>query len=137
MASGRVALCRQHARRDRAGHRQRRHHLRDLGGDRRHDCGSIEQRAGILSLVATGGGLIFAGDAAGNFRALRRPRPARCCGSQNLGSPVSGYPITFAVNGKQYVAVSTGPSLVAGGVGRLTPELKPGSASQMYVFALP
>jgi hypothetical protein len=35
------------------------------------------------------------------------------------------------------VAVSTGPSLVAGGVGRLTPELKPSNISQMYVFALP
>jgi hypothetical protein len=55
----------------------------------------------------------------------------------NLGTSVSGYPITFAVNGKQYVAVSTGPSLVAGAVMTLTPELKPGSGSQMFVFALP
>jgi alcohol dehydrogenase (cytochrome c) len=50
---------------------------------------------------------------------------------------VSGYPVTFSVDGKQYVAVSTGPSLVAGGAARLTPELKPGNANQMYVFALP
>jgi alcohol dehydrogenase (cytochrome c) len=95
-----------------------------------------EQRAGILSLVATGGGLIFVGDAAGHFRALD-DQSGKVLFDVNLGSPVSGYPITFAVNGKQYVAVSTGPSLVAGGVARLTPELKPGTASQMFVFALP
>jgi alcohol dehydrogenase (cytochrome c) len=95
-----------------------------------------EQRAGILSLVATGGGLIFVGDAVGHFRALD-DQNGKVLFDVNLGSPVSGYPITFAVNGKQYVAVSTGPSLVAGGVGRLTPELKPGSANQMFVFALP
>ena len=95
-----------------------------------------EQRAGILSLVATGGGLIFVGDAAGHFRALD-DQNGKVLFDVNLGSPVSGYPITFAANGKQYVAVSTGPSLVAGGVGRLTPELKPGSANQMFVFALP
>ena len=95
-----------------------------------------EQRAGILSLVATGGGLIFVGDAIGHFRALD-DQTGKVLFDINLGSPVSGYPITFAVNGKQYVAVSTGPSLVAGGVGRLTPELKPGSANQMFVFALP
>jgi glucose dehydrogenase len=53
------------------------------------------------------------------------------------GTSVSGYPITFAAGGKQYVAVSTGASLVAGSVMTLTPELKPGSGSQMFVFALP
>ena len=96
----------------------------------------IEQRAGMLSLVATGGGLIFAGDTAGKFRAYD-DRTGKVLWEQNLGSPVSGYPITFAVNGKQYVAVSTGPSLVAGATNRLTPELKPSNTNQMYVFALP
>jgi len=96
----------------------------------------IEQRAGMLSLVATGGGLIFAGDTAGKFRAYD-DRTGKVLWEQNLGSPVSGYPITFAVNGKQYVAVSTGPSLVAGATNRLTPEIRPSNANQMYVFALP
>ena len=95
-----------------------------------------EQRAGTLSLVATGGGLVFGGDANGRFRAFD-DRTGKVLWETNLGSAVSGYPITFAVDGKQYVAVSTGPSLVAGGAARLTPELRPSSASQMYVFALP
>ncbi len=55
----------------------------------------------------------------------------------NLGAPVSGFPITFAVDGKQYVAVTTGNSLVSNSTNRLTPELKPGAVGQVYVFALP
>lgn len=95
-----------------------------------------QQRAGTLSLVATGGGLVFGGDTAGRFRAFD-DRTGKVLWEVNLGSPVSGYPVTFAVNGKQYVAVSTGPSLVASGVNFTTPEIKPSSTNQMYVFALP
>jgi alcohol dehydrogenase (cytochrome c) len=95
-----------------------------------------EQRAGTLSLVATGGGLVFGGDANGRFKAFH-DRTGKVLWEINLGSPVSGYPIAFAVAGKQYVAVSTGPSLVAGGAAGLTPELKQGAANQMFVFALP
>jgi len=95
-----------------------------------------EQRAGMLSLVATGGGLIFGGDVTGRFMAFDE-RNGKILWETNLGSPVSGYPVAFAVNGKQYVAVSTGPSLVANASLRLTPELKPSNTSSMYVFALP
>jgi alcohol dehydrogenase (cytochrome c) len=55
----------------------------------------------------------------------------------NLGSPISGYPVTFAVAGKQYVAVSTGSSLTAMGANRLTPELAPSLGNNLFVFALP
>ena len=54
----------------------------------------------------------------------------------NLGSPVSGYPVTFAVDGKQYIAVSTGGSGLAW-PRPLAPELHPGIGNQLYVFALP
>ena len=40
----------------------------------------------------------------------------------NLGSPVTGYPITYAVDGTQYVAVSTGISATTSSFLRLTPE---------------
>ncbi|HLH29765.1 MAG TPA: pyrrolo-quinoline quinone, partial [Terriglobia bacterium] len=55
----------------------------------------------------------------------------------NLGSPVDGFPVTYTANGKQYIAVSTGTSLVSSGVSRLAPELKQGSENAVYVFALP
>jgi PQQ-dependent dehydrogenase (methanol/ethanol family) len=95
-----------------------------------------DQRAGALALVATGGGLIFGGDAVGVFRAYDA-KTGKVLWEVNLGSAVSGYPITYAVDGKQYVAVSTGPSLIAGGLANLTPEFKPATANQMFVFALP
>jgi alcohol dehydrogenase (cytochrome c) len=95
-----------------------------------------EQRAGALSLVATGGGLVFGGDANGRFRAFD-DRSGKVLWEVNLGSPVSGFPVTFAVNGKQYVAVTTGPSLVAGSDNRITSELKPSNAANVFVFALP
>jgi PQQ-dependent dehydrogenase (methanol/ethanol family) len=95
-----------------------------------------EQRAGVLSLVATGGGLVLGGDANGRFRAFD-DRTGKVLWETNLGAPVSGYPITYAVNGKQYVAVTTGNSLVANSTNRLTPELHPSSAANVFVFALP
>jgi PQQ-dependent dehydrogenase (methanol/ethanol family) len=94
-----------------------------------------EQRAGMMSIVATGGGLIFAGDTVGRFRAFDQ-NTGKILWEVNLGSPVTGYPITYSVAGKQYVAVSTGNSLVSGGLNRLTPELKPSGASNIVVFAL-
>ncbi len=96
----------------------------------------IEQRSGTLSLVATGGGLLFGGDVNGRFHAYDQ-RTGEMLWEVNLGSPVNGYPAVFAVNGKQYVAVSTGASGHAFGLARLTPELKTGTGNQLFVFALP
>jgi alcohol dehydrogenase (cytochrome c) len=95
-----------------------------------------EQRAGTLSLMTTGGGLVFGGDDNGRFRAFD-DRTGKVLWETNLGSPVSGFPVTFAAGGKQYVAVTTGSSLVANTALRLTPELRPGNAANIFVFALP
>ena len=95
-----------------------------------------EQRAGVTSLLTTGGGLLFGGDVNGRFRALDQNTGA-VLWETDLGSTVTGYPVTFAVNGKQYVAVSTGVSVATGGALRLSPELSPGTRNQLFVFALP
>ena len=89
-----------------------------------------------MSLLSTAGGLIFGGDTNGRFRAFDQ-RTGRVLWEVNLGSPISGYPVTFAVDGKQYVAVSTGSSLTAMGANRLTPELTPSLGNNLFVFALP
>jgi PQQ-dependent dehydrogenase (methanol/ethanol family) len=94
------------------------------------------QRAGMMSLLSTAGGLVFGGDTNGRFRAFDQ-RDGRVLWEVNLGSPISGYPVTFGVDGKQYVAVSTGSSLTAMGANRLTPELTPGLGNNLFVFALP
>jgi alcohol dehydrogenase (cytochrome c) len=95
-----------------------------------------EQRAGALSLMTTGGGLVFGGDANGRFRAFD-DKTGKVLWEINLGAPVSGFPVTFAVAGKQYVAVTTGSSLVANSALRVAPELRPGTTANVFVFALP
>ncbi len=73
----------------------------------------FEQRAGTTSLVATAGGLVFGGDGNGRFRAFDQDTGA-VLWEINLGSSVTGFPISYAVDGQQYVAVSTGTSLSSG-----------------------
>ena len=88
-----------------------------------------------MSSAATGGGLIFTGDTVGHFRAFDQQN-GKILWDVNLGAEVSGYPVTFAVKGKQYVAVSTGSSLVSGAVNTLI-GAKPPRVNAVYVFALP
>ncbi|MGD8324668.1 MAG: PQQ-binding-like beta-propeller repeat protein, partial [Gammaproteobacteria bacterium] len=95
-----------------------------------------EQRAGTTSLMSTASGLLFGGDVNGRFRAFDI-RNGEILWEVNLGSGVTGFPATFAVDGRQYVAVSTGPSLNTFGLGQLTPELSLGAANNLFVFALP
>jgi outer membrane protein assembly factor BamB len=97
---------------------------------------TFNSAAGVLSLMATGGGLVFGGDAAGNFRAFDQDT-GRVRWETNLGSPVNGFPITYSANGRQYVAVSTGTSLVSSGVSRLAREQAPSTANTLFAFALP
>ena len=95
-----------------------------------------EQRAATMSLVATGGGLLFGGDVNGRFRAFDQ-ETGEVLWEINLGSPVSGFPISFGVNGRQYVAVGTGAGGTASHFMGLTPELRPSSGNNLFVFALP
>ena len=95
-----------------------------------------EQRASTTSLVATGGGLIFGGDANGRFRALDQAT-GEVLWEINLGSAVTGFPVTYAVDGRQYVAVSTGTAGSTTAQIRLTPELRPSAGNNIFVFALP
>ena len=96
----------------------------------------FDLRSAAMSLVATGGGLIFGGDSEGRFRALDQDT-GKVLWEVSLGAPVTGYPITYSANGKQYVAVSTGTSLVSGGINRMSAELKPAINNAVFVFALP
>ncbi len=92
-----------------------------------------EQRAATLSLATTGGGLVFGGDANGRFRAFDQTS-GEVLWEINVGSPVTGFPISFAVDGRQYVVASTGTSSY---FRSLHPELNPSSGNNLFVFALP
>ena len=93
---------------------------------------NYQQRAATMALAATGGGLVFGGDVNGRFRAFD-DQTGEILWEVNLGSPVSGFPVTYAVDGRQYVAVSTG----LGRFLELTPELRPSTGNNLFVFALP
>ena len=97
----------------------------------------FDTRAGVMALVATGGDLVFGGDVAGHFRAFDATT-GKVLWDTNLGSQVTGHPITFTAGGNQYVAVSTGRSNMTGGLSRLTPDVAPDdSRNKLFVFALP
>ena len=96
----------------------------------------FDQRAGMMSLMATAGGLVFAGDGVGRFKALDDATGQKLW-EVNLASPVGGYPISYAVDGRQYVAIGTGFSPEASALSRMTPEYKPSTDNVLYVFTLP
>ena len=95
-----------------------------------------EQRAGTMSLVDTAGGVLFMGDAGGRFHTID-DRTGNALWDVNFNAPISGFPVAFGAGGKEYVAVGTGSSPEASGLGRMTPELQLQNANVLYVFALP
>ncbi|HUQ51151.1 MAG TPA: PQQ-binding-like beta-propeller repeat protein [Gammaproteobacteria bacterium] len=96
-----------------------------------------EQRAGVMSLVATAGGLVFGGDVGGNFTAYDE-ETGKVLWQTNVGAAISGYPVTYTAGGKQYVAVTTGSSGVYNNGRRFAPESVPEQTdSAVFVFALP
>ena len=94
-----------------------------------------EQRAATMSLVTTGGGLVFGGDVNGRFKAWDQ-ETGEVLWEINLGSAVTSFPISYAVDGKQYIAVGTGTASTASLFGRLTPEIRPSAGNNLFVFAL-
>ncbi|MEJ0036000.1 MAG: PQQ-binding-like beta-propeller repeat protein [Gammaproteobacteria bacterium] len=96
----------------------------------------FEQRAALLSLVTTGGGLLFGGDVAGRFRAFDQ-KTGQVLWQTNLGSQVTGFPITYSVGDRQYIAVSVGQAVNTAGYLAITPEIRPSNNNNLYVFALP
>ncbi|MEX2303011.1 MAG: PQQ-binding-like beta-propeller repeat protein [Bryobacterales bacterium] len=92
----------------------------------------------LASQLATAGDLLFTGDSQGRFFALDAQTGDELW-SFRTGSGHRGSPVTYAVNGKQYVAVPVGwGSALAGLMTQMWPESADISgASTLYVFALP
>jgi len=86
--------------------------------------------------LSTAGGLVFIGLLDGTVAALDDTTLEQLW-KINVGSGFTAPPMTFEVNGKQYVAIASGPS--AAGRSRLvnTPELKDQrQATVLFVFGL-
>jgi alcohol dehydrogenase (cytochrome c) len=90
-------------------------------------------------VLSTGGGLAFVGDFNRSFKAVD-VKSGKIVWQTRLGNTVQGYPICFSLDGKQYIAVTTG---LGGG----SPQQKPtalldevhraSTGQQIYVFGLP
>lgn len=97
----------------------------------------FDTRAAVTSLLTTGGGLVFGGDVNRQFRAFDQ-ETGKVLWEQTMPAQVGGFPISYEVDGRQYIAVPVGSFLTSSGLLRLTPELKPGSGGNaVVVFALP
>jgi PQQ-dependent dehydrogenase (methanol/ethanol family) len=86
--------------------------------------------------IATAGDLVFAGESDGRFIALdaltgKRLWQFRC------GAGVNAAPVTYAVNGQQYVAVAAGGNSLARVVSGQAGERNYQSGGTIFVFALP
>ena len=85
--------------------------------------------------MATAGNLVFLGHLDGTFSAYDA-KTLKELWNFNVGTGINAPPVTYSVNGKQYVAVLVG-SRQAPNIIPLSPELKNTStASMLFVFAL-
>jgi len=97
------------------------------------------QRAPFASaMLTTNGGLLFSGSQNREFTAYDAST-GKALWQAGLNATPSSYPITYAVDGKQYVAmVSGGGSPLDGGDHSLAPELdNPSGGITLWIFALP
>ena len=92
----------------------------------------------LSSMLATGGDLVFTGDPEGNFFALHA-RTGEKLWSFQTGAGHRGAAISYSVNGRQYIAATTGwqQSVVGGAALRLFPDESFRLGSTLVVFALP
>ncbi|WEJ31544.1 MULTISPECIES: PQQ-binding-like beta-propeller repeat protein [unclassified Devosia] len=90
------------------------------------------------SLLATAGGLVFGGDA-GRYIKAWDDTTGEVVWQQRLNAPIGGYPMTYALDGEQYLVVPTGFSAAAGSIASAFPEipLPSGTGNSIFVFKLP
>jgi alcohol dehydrogenase (cytochrome c) len=88
------------------------------------------------AVLATAGNLVFWGDLDQKFRAFDAEAGA-ILWETTLGGPIDNSTITYAVNGRQYIAVMSGEGLLTGGLIQQAGIQPTRRHNEIYVFALP
>ena len=88
--------------------------------------------------LSTGGNLVFSGNLHGDFRAIDA-KTGKLLWSKNLGSGIGAGPVTYSVDGKQYVAIVVGRTAALpaflGEIGKKMVAAAP-EGGALFVFAL-
>ncbi|MGY4573687.1 PQQ-dependent dehydrogenase, methanol/ethanol family [Bradyrhizobium sp. USDA 3256] len=88
--------------------------------------------------LTTGGNLVFSGNLRGDFRAIDA-KNGKILWTRNLGSGIGAGPVTYSINGKQYVAVVVGRTAAIpaflGDVGKKMTAAAP-EGGALFVFAV-
>ena len=114
---------------------------------RRAFAGGLASLAGAALLPSGAGAaggtseirVAFVGDFNRNFKAVD-VKTGKIIWQTRLGNTVQGYPVSFSLDGKQYIAVASG---LGGGSPQNMPNViltdvhRPDSGQALYVFALP
>lgn len=100
---------------------------------------SYEQKAPLYAPVtATAGDLLLSAGGSDRYIRALNQNDGSVLWEARLTGQVNGKPITFAVDGKQYVAITGGGSLVAGLFAPMVPDVDAVTGSNgIFVFALP
>jgi alcohol dehydrogenase (cytochrome c) len=96
------------------------------------------QRTSLTSsLLATAGGLVFGGDA-GRYVKAWDQESGKILWQVRLNAPVGGSPMTYELDGEQFLVVPTGYSAAAATISSAFPEvpLPSGTGNSIFVFKL-
>jgi len=99
---------------------------------------SHEQNAIFMTgVLTTGSGLAFVGDLDRYFKAFD-VNTGKVVWDTRVGAPTHGFPITYSVKGKQYVAVPTGMGVFRASTAVISSDIyQPANGQALYVFSLP
>lgn len=95
----------------------------------------VEQDAMFMPVLSTGGGLIFVGDVQRRFHAFDASTGDELW-STILSATVSGHPVSYEVDGEQYVAVATGGGFIEGFYNSAAGLTAQTTNNSLYVFKL-
>ncbi|RDE10065.1 pyrroloquinoline quinone-dependent dehydrogenase [Pelagibacterium lacus] len=111
-----------------------------VGVTKSEDAGwKVRQRPSMTSsLLTTGGGLVIGGDA-GRYVKAWDQETGEVLWQQRLNAPIGGSPMTFELDGEQYLVIPTGFSAAAGSISSAFPEipLPSGNGNSIFVYKLP